>query len=593
MLCFSLITHAFADEINEPPIEGGEGYEQINEEPKEEEKVVEDPPVEDPPVEEPPTEDPPADPPAVVYPFIVTYHFYYRGANAVWREVTYSQVVSDESFNASKAVSYFSKQITNNNFQEVSDSNSTYTWLGTWGNGALSDADRVYINATLFHEATDISYYADYSVKSEAHLTFVCSDSVANGSHTAANVDVTQGYSHTFSTPPDIPSQYTFLYWENGASRYAAGETFSIAIGELTEDTTITYTAVYSYQPTVKLHYHDKDSVTTVTASEDIDIYANAPINVKWFYEGEDTPIAAGSKVTVPEAIITTVPQDVVKEEHVYSKYFDIKWVNYNDALLYTSKDVPYDEKPVYKGATPTRPEDSSYLYHFYKWAPDVVAATKEATYKAVYQPTAKPTPCSFSYTVTYLPGIYGTFEKQISVVSYNSKTPAPPAVTGIEGYEFVGWDPKVSDRVTSSITYTAQWKEIEKPELEPEPTPEIVEIIEPIKVDPPTRAIEPPVEEEVKTWSLINLILLFGTVFTLVNIGSNKKYNIFNFVFVICSILMFIWFEDVHSHMILVNKYTIIMVLLYVAQLLSRVLAKEEDKEEEIPSEEQSENTP
>ena len=154
-----------------------------------------------------------------------------------------------------------------------------------------------------------------------------------------------------------------------------------------------------------------------------------------------------------------------------------------------------------------------------------------------------------------------------------------------MEGYEFVGWDPKVSDRVTSSITYTAQWKEVEKPEPEPEPTPEIIEVIEPPKADPPTRAIEPPIEEEVKTWSLINLILLFGTVFTLVNIGSSKKYNIFNFVFVVCSILMFIWFENIHDHMILVNKYTIIMVLLYAAQLLSRVLAKE--KEEEISSEE------
>ena len=154
--------------------------------------------------------------------------------------------------------------------------------------------------------------------------------------------------------------------------------------------------------------------------------------------------------------------------------------------------------------------------------------------------------------------------------------------VTGMEGYEFVGWDPKVSDRVTSSITYTAQWKEIEKPEPEPEPTPEIIEVVESPKTDPPTRAIEPPVEEEVKTWSLINLILLFGTIFTLVNIGSNKKYNIFSFIFVICSILMFIWFEDVHSHMILVNKYTIIMVLLYAAQLLSRILAKDKDQDKD-----------
>lgn len=321
--------------------------------------------------------------PEVIYPFTVTYHFYYRGANAAWVDVVYSQTVTDEKFNASKAVSYFSKQITNNHFQTTSDSNATYTWLGTWGEGALSDGDRVYINATLFHEDTEISYYADYSVKIEAHLTFICSDSVGRGSSMASNVDVAEGYSHTFITPPDIPAHYTFLYWQNGDSIYHAGETFSIGMGELTEDTTITYVAVYSYQPPVQVNYHHKDGTNSVQAYEDIDIYASAPFAAKWFYEGTDAPIAEGTKATLPEAIVTTEPTSAIKEVDVYVKYF----------------------------------------------------------------------------TVTYLPGLHGTFKEQSTVVAYGSPTPVAPKATGDAGYIFMGWAPAVSNIVTADATYTAQWE--------------------------------------------------------------------------------------------------------------------------------------
>ena len=321
--------------------------------------------------------------PTVNYPFTVTYHFYYRGANAAWVDVVYSQVVQDETFNASKAVSYFNKQITNNHYQTTSDSDSTYTWLGTWGNGALSDGDRVYINATLFHEDTEVSYYADYSVKKEAHLTFICSDSVGHGTSQATNVDVAEGYSHTFITPPDIPAHYTFLYWQNGDSIYHAGETFSIGMGELTEDTTITYVAVYLYQPPVQVNYHHKDGTNSVQAYEDIDIYASAPIAAKWFFEGADSPIAEGTKATLPEAIITTEPTSAVKEVDVYVKYF----------------------------------------------------------------------------TVTYLPGLHGTFKPQSTVVAYGSPTPAAPKATGDANYVFMGWAPTVSAVVTNDVTYTAQWE--------------------------------------------------------------------------------------------------------------------------------------
>ena len=40
---------------------------------------------------------------------------------------------------------------------------------------------------------------------------------------------------------------------------------------------------------------------------------------------------------------------------------------------------------PVYTGNTPTRPDDAFYTYTFKGWSPNIVEATQDATYVAVY----------------------------------------------------------------------------------------------------------------------------------------------------------------------------------------------------------------
>ena len=158
--------------------------------------------------------------PEIVYPFTVTYHFNYRGANGSWKEVKHSQKVTGEDFNTSKLVSYFSKQITNNKLQTVSTSTNIYTWLGTWTSNdlgvTLSDNDKIYINTSLFQKDTDIYFYADYSVASLAHLTVNYVDNISHGSSSWHNEDLFEGYKHTFKTPANIPSHYEFKYWGSG-----------------------------------------------------------------------------------------------------------------------------------------------------------------------------------------------------------------------------------------------------------------------------------------------------------------------------------------------------------------------------------------
>ncbi|BFL14465.1 InlB B-repeat-containing protein [[Clostridium] hylemonae] len=62
-------------------------------------------------------------------------------------------------------------------------------------------------------------------------------------------------------------------------------------------------------------------------------------------------------------------------------------------------------------------------------------------------------------FSVTYKPGTHGTFDdKTFSGLGYNADTPAFTA-EGEAGYEFAGWAPDYSDKVTSSVEYVAQWK--------------------------------------------------------------------------------------------------------------------------------------
>ena len=92
--------------------------------------------------------------------------------------------------------------------------------------------------------------------------------------------------------------------------------------------------------------------------------------------------------------------------------------------------------------------------YIFTGWSPAVAATvTGNVTYVALWKEET-------TYSVTYLPGSYGTFATKITEgLKAGSATPAAPTVTGQTGYRFVGWSPAVAATVTDNATYTATWQ--------------------------------------------------------------------------------------------------------------------------------------
>ena len=68
------------------------------------------------------------------------------------------------------------------------------------------------------------------------------------------------------------------------------------------------------------------------------------------------------------------------------------------------------------------------------------------------------------TYTVKYVDGVDGeeVFADQSYTVKYNEATPAFSGTPTREGYNFLGWEPRVAEKVTADATYTAQWEEKE-----------------------------------------------------------------------------------------------------------------------------------
>ena len=71
-------------------------------------------------------------------------------------------------------------------------------------------------------------------------------------------------------------------------------------------------------------------------------------------------------------------------------KTFTITFINWDNDTLLILPAVEMGTVPEYIGEIPTRPDDEKYTYTFLGWVPQVVAATKDATYRASYSTKRK-----------------------------------------------------------------------------------------------------------------------------------------------------------------------------------------------------------
>ena len=254
------------------------------------------------------------------------------------------------------------------------------------------------------------------------------------------------------------------------------------------------------------------------------------------------------------------------------------------------------------------------------------------------------------SYIISYQPGTQGTFAPIVFTdVPYGAPTPVPAAgsLTAAAGWAFAGWNIAVSATVTGSAVYVAQWTQATVPPgITPPPpfipatpvapnepgtvtvpaitptttitTPATL-LAEPETETEPTRIVDmtPPLAAPIGAWALINLILAALAFICLVALvihaftgrrksdaKSNKyettendeddkrrsgiAWRIIGIVAGIASPILFFLTEDITLPMILVDSWTLWMLLITVVQLVAvivfwrvRKIEDEEDAQE------------
>ena len=131
-------------------------------------------------------------------------------------------------------------------------------------------------------------------------------------------------------------------------------------------------------------------------------------------------------------------------------KTYTVKYVDGVSGAAFADQSytVKYNDlTPAFEG-TPTREG-----YNFLGWQPKVAEkVTADATYTAQWEEK--------EFTVKYVDGVSGAaFADQSYTVKYNDLTPAFSGTPARTGYNFLGWEPRVAEKVTADATYTAQWE--------------------------------------------------------------------------------------------------------------------------------------
>ena len=92
-----------------------------------------------------------------------------------------------------------------------------------------------------------------------------------------------------------------------------------------------------------------------------------------------------------PEIVVATATADYIAQyDSVAIPYYTIRFLNWDGTVLQTES-LKQGTMPVYKGATPTRPDDEYNTYLFKAWSPTIVATIADVDYTAQFTATEIP----------------------------------------------------------------------------------------------------------------------------------------------------------------------------------------------------------
>lgn len=318
------------------------------------------------------------------------------------------------------------------------------------------------------------SWHVDGVIQKKAEITLTYDgngdgdvSNVPLGSQYYVGSSVTVGTTGGNSGAVTVPTRtgYTFAGWNTAAdgsgTSYASGASFTINQATVLYAQWIPNTGTsYAVQ---SIDAGDGTVIKTVVrygaSGNAINVYGSDKTLAGYIYEGDTYP------GTVLNGTIAGDGSSVLKIYFVKAP-LSVTYINDDNTVLQTSTEYIGSRIDSYTGAVPEKTIDATYTYTFSGWkltsgteGSNSTVGTTNLVYTAVYESTY------IDYTVTY--DLNGGTEPEGTQLIYTNQhqgdaTPviADPVKEADETYKYVfaGWSPKVTDTVTGSVTYVAQW---------------------------------------------------------------------------------------------------------------------------------------
>lgn len=243
--------------------------------------------------------------------------------------------------------------------------------------------------------------------------------------------------------------------------------------------------------------------------------------------------------------------------------HYTVTWIDANGKVLETDEEVEYGSMPSYDGKTPSKKTDSKYSYKFKGWSPEITEVREDVVYQATYSKKAVSAP----------------------------QTPDVPSKK-----DPVKEEPAIEETVEPVV-------EIEEPVVD-------IEDITVPAADIEIEDVEVPMAES-GAWALANLmasVLSVATALWMIISFTRKEENseeekeekeesgnrriskTFGIIPAVVSVIIFILTEDMTQPMILTDRYTLVMMLILLSNLMLALVTRNRDDKEQKQKEEYAE---
>ena len=367
-------------------------------------------------------------------PLAVTWTASYRATfNYIPREYTITFVDEDWTELQSSDIEYWETPVYNGTTPSK-EADAQYTYSFNWWNPSI-------------HSVTWAQVYtATYSsTVNQYNVTFIDWDGTVLKAATAYDYWTPSANIAKPANPTRADTAqtgYSFNGWNPSVADVTADATYRATYTETVNKYTVTW--------------NNSDGTP-------LEVDENVPYGTNPSYDWETPTSGWNAQYSYTFAGWTPAVSNVVWDVTYTANYntitnsYIIKFVNYNGVEL-QSETLEYGETPVYKWATPTKPDTDEFTYSFNGWNPTITSVVGAQVYTATYSSTVN------KYTITWKDGNNNTLKTDEvaywTTPSYSGETPTKART---QQYSYVWdntWTPEPA-AVTWNFTYTANFDEV------------------------------------------------------------------------------------------------------------------------------------